>query len=199
MDVRLNTPLTREEAAALKADAVICAIGSDAVKPPIPGIDGPNVHPVEQVFRDPSLARGRTLILGAGLAGSELAIYLKELGKEVRVVEMGRGINDGGNSCHGRAVLDMFIQKKIDLRARTKALEITAEGVRCEGPEGEVFFPADTVVYAVGMKARTEEALGFWDTAPAFHMVGDCRSVGTILNATGTAHTAARFLGRFDS
>ena len=198
VEVRLNTPVTKADAAAMKPDAVICAIGSEAVKPPIPGIDGPNVCPVEEVFRDPSLARGRTLILGAGLAGSELAIYLKELGKDAELIEMGRGINDGGNSCHGRAVLDMFIQKKITLHANTKALEITPEGVRCEGPEGEVFYPADTVVYAVGMKARTEEALSFWDTAPAFHLVGDCKTAGTILNATGTAYTAARYLGRYD-
>ena len=45
---------------------------------------------------------------------------------------------------------------------------------------------------------RTEEALSFWDTAPAFHLVGDCKTAGTILNATGTAYTAARYLGRYD-
>ena len=198
VEVHLHTPLTKEEAAAMKADAVICAIGSDAVKPRIPGIDGANVFPVETVFRDPTLVRGKAVILGAGLAGAELAIYLKDLGRDVELVEMGPGINDGGNSCHGLAVLDMFIQKGITLRAKTKAMEITEKGVRCEGPEGEVFVPADTVIYAVGMKARTDEALTFYDTAPAFHMVGDCVTAGSILNATGTAYTAARYLGRYD-
>ena len=198
VEVHLHTPLTRDEAAAMKADAVICAIGSDAVKPRIPGIDGANVYPAEKVFRDPALVRGKAVILGAGLAGSELAIYLKDLGKDVELVEMGPGINNGGNSCHGLAVLDMFIQKGIRLRAKTRAVEITEQGVRCEGPEGEVFVPADTVVCAAGMKARTDEALTFYDTAPAFHMVGDCVTAGSILNATGTAYTAARYLGRYD-
>ena len=107
-------------------------------------------------------------------------------------------LNDGGNSCHGRAVLDMLIQHQIPAHYRTKALEITPEGVRCQGPEGEVFYPADTVVYAAGMKARTEEALSFYDTAPIFHIVGDCKQSSTILNATGTAYTAAKYLGRYD-
>ena len=198
VEVRLNTAVTRADALAMKADAVICAIGSDPVKPPIPGIDAPNVHSAVEVFRDPTLAKGKLLILGAGLAGTELAIYLKGLGKDAELVEMGFAMNNGGNSCHGLAVTDMLIQKKIPLHLRTKAVEITDRGVRCQAPEGEVFYEADTVIYAAGMKARREEALRFWDTAPAFHMVGDCRESSTILNATGTAYTAAKYLGRFD-
>ncbi|MBR5701473.1 MAG: FAD-dependent oxidoreductase [Oscillospiraceae bacterium] len=198
IDLRLNTPVTHDYAAALKPDAVICAIGSDVAKPPIPGLELPHVHSAVEVFNDPSLAGGKVLILGAGLAGTELSIHLALLGKESEIVEMGFMLNDGGNSCHGRAVLDMLIQHEIPVHYRTKALEITAEGVRCQGPEGEVFYPADTVIYAAGMKARTEEALSFYDVAPIFHIVGDCKQSSTILNATGTAYTAAKYLGRYD-
>jgi hypothetical protein len=53
------------------------------------------------------------------------------------------------------------------------------------------------VVYAAGMRARKEEALSFYDTARIFHMVGDCVNSSTILNATGTAYTAAKYLGRY--
>ena len=198
IDLRLNTPVNRAYALSLRPDAVICAIGSEAARPPIPGLDLPHVHSAPEVFARPDLARGKVLILGAGLAGSELSIYLSDLGKETELIEMGRGVNDGGNSCHGRAVLDMLLQHHIPLRPLTKALEITDRGVRCETPEGEVFIPADTVVYAAGMKARQAEALGFYDIAPIFHMVGDCLRSSTILNATGTAYTAARYLGRYD-
>ena len=198
IDLRLNTALTPESARALKPDAVICAIGSEAAKPPIPGLDRENVHSAVEVFTRPELAKGRTLILGAGLAGTELSIYLAGLGKETEIVEMAPMLNDGGNSCHGRAVLDMLIQHKIPVHYKTKALEIGPEGVRCQGPEGEVFYPADTVVYAAGMKARKEEALAFYAAAPIFHMVGDCKQSSTILNATGTAYTAAKYLGRYD-
>ncbi len=198
VDVRLNTELTRDDALALKPEAIICAIGAQTVKPPIPGLDAEHVHSAVEVFRNPELAVGKTLILGAGLAGSELAIYLSILGKEAELIEMGPAINDGGNNCHGRAVLDMILQHKIPMHLKTRALEITADGVRCEGPEGEVFYSADTVVYAAGSKAKTEEAMAFYDAAPTFCMVGDCKESSTILNATGTAYTAARYLGRYD-
>ncbi len=197
VEVRLSTAVTHDYALAQKPDAVICAIGSSVVKPPIPGIDGANVHAAVEVYADPSLAAGKVVILGAGLAGTELAIYLKDLGREVEVVEMGPGINDGGNSTHGRAVLDMILQKNIPVHVNTKAVEITSEGVRCEGPEGEVFYPADAVAYAAGMRARREEAMALYDVAPIFHMVGDCKTSSTILHATGNAYTAAKFLGRF--
>jgi pyruvate/2-oxoglutarate dehydrogenase complex dihydrolipoamide dehydrogenase (E3) component len=198
IDLRLNTPVNHAYALSLRPDAVICAVGSDVSRPPIPGLDRPNVHSAVEVFADPSLASGRILILGAGLAGTELSIYLADLGKKAEIVEMGPMLNDGGNSCHGRAVLDMLIQHGIPVHYRTKALEITPEGVRCRGPEGEVFCPADTVIYAAGMTARKEEALSFYNVAPVFHMVGDCRGSSTILNATGTAYTAAKYLGRYD-
>ncbi|MBR6521401.1 MAG: FAD-dependent oxidoreductase [Oscillospiraceae bacterium] len=198
VEVRRNTAVSHDYAAGLKPDAVICAIGSEVAKPPIPGLDGANVYTGVEVFTNPELAKGKLLILGAGFAGTELAIYLKGLGKEVEIVEMGGRINDGGNSCHSIAVMDMIIQNNIPIRYNTRAEEITDKGVRCTGPEGEVFIEADTVAYALGMKARKAEAMSFYDVAPVFHMVGDCVTSATILNATGTAYTAAKYLGRFD-
>ena len=197
VEVRLNTDVTHDYAAAIGADAVICAIGSAVVKPPIPGIDGPQVYSGVEIFTNPSLIRGKIVILGAGLVGTELAIYLKGLGYDVEIVEMGSDINDGGNPCHKIACWDMIIQKQIPLHLNTRAEEITPEGVRCVGPEGECFYPTATVAYAAGMRERRAEAMAFYDTAPTFHMVGDCRSSSTILNATGSAYTAAKYLGRF--
>ena len=198
VDVRMHTEVDRAYAEALRPDAILCAVGSDIAKPPIPGIDGPNVHSGVEVFSDPGLVRGKIVILGAGLVGTELAIYLKDLGHDPEIVEMAGTINDGGNSCHKRAVEDMIHQKAIPIHFHTRADEITPEGVRCTGPEGEVFYPADTVAYALGMKERWQEALSFADIAPIFYMIGDCRTSSTILNATSSAYTAARYIGRYD-
>ena len=198
VELRVNTDVTREYVLGEKPDAVIAALGSDVSVPPVPGIDRANVHSAVDVYRDPSLASGKVLILGAGFAGTELAIWLKDLGRDVEIVEMGPDISDGGNSCHKIAVWDMLLQKEIPVHFGTKAEEITEKGVRCSAENGDVFYPADTVVYAAGMKARTEEALSFNDTAPVFHLVGDCKRSSSIFHATSTAYTAARFLGRFD-
>ncbi len=199
VDVRMNTEVTPEYVKALKPDAIIAAIGSKPVTPNIPGIDGANVHQAIDVYNNVELAKGKVVILGAGFTGAELAIYLTDLGHKVEVVEMGPTLNDGGNDHHRDSVFDMLTQKKIEMHYNTKAVEITDKGVKCEGPDGEVFYEADTVIHAVGMKALHEEALVFEKSAPVFHMVGDCVKAATILHATSTAYTTARFLGRFSA
>jgi len=197
IDLRLATLVTPEYAAAEHPDVIIAAVGSNPIIPDIPGIDGANVYQAIEVYKNPSLAMGKTVIMGAGLAGTELAIYLKgEFGIDVELVEMLGDISAGDNHTHKMAVYDMIAQKSIPIHFRTKALEITSGGVKCQGPEGDVFYKADTVIHAVGMNPLQEEAMKFSRCAEVFHMIGECRKAANILFATSTAYTAARFIGR---
>ena len=199
IDLRLNTEVTPAYARREKPDVIIAAVGSRPLTPDIPGVDGPNVKKAADVFRTPSLAKGKIVILGAGFVGTELAIYLKDLGgTDVELVEILDGISDGGNTHHRMAVEDMLQQKGIPIRFNTKALEITENCVKCAGPDGAVFVPADTVVLAVGMRPLQEEAAAFDQCAPTFHMIGECRKVANIIAATSTAYTTAKYIGRFD-
>ena len=198
IDVRLNTDVTPEYAEIEKPDVIIAALGSEPVTPKIPGIDGKNVYQGIEVFENPGLAKGKVVILGAGLVGTELSIYLKsEFGIDSDIVEMLPGISTGGNHTHGSAVNDMIKQHNIQMHFNTKALEITADGVKCAGPDGEVFYPADTVIHAVGMRPLQENAMVFSDYAEDFHAVGECRKAANILFATSTAYIAAKYLGRY--
>ena len=198
IDLRLNTAVTPEYARTLQPDVIIAAVGSDPITPNIPGIGGANVYQAIEVFKDPSLVKGKTVILGAGFVGTELAIYLdNEFGIIADIVEMLGEISYGGNHCQKNAIDDMITQKNIPIHFNTKAMEITTEGVKCLGPDGEVFYNADTVIHAVGMSPAQEEALKFAQCANVFHMVGECRKAADILFATSTAHTAARLIGRY--
>jgi 2,4-dienoyl-CoA reductase-like NADH-dependent reductase (Old Yellow Enzyme family)/NADPH-dependent 2,4-dienoyl-CoA reductase/sulfur reductase-like enzyme len=197
--LRLNTEVTPEYARNQGFDVVIAAIGADPITPAIPGVGGSNVVQAMDVFKNPDLAKGKIVILGAGFVGTELAIYLKDLKNAgAEIVEMLDTISDGGNSHHRMAVEDMIIQKKIPIHFNTKAVEITSKGVKCQGPEGEAFFEADTVILAAGMRARQDEAASFNACAPTFHMVGDCRQAANIIGATSTAYTTAKYIGRYD-
>ncbi len=195
----MNTEVTPEYAKREKPDVIIAAIGSVPATPDIPGVNNPNVYQAVDVYKDPSLVKGKVLILGAGFVGTELAIYLKELSHpDVQIVEMLDTISDGGNDHHKTAVDDMINQKKIPIHFNTKAVQITDRGVKCLDSKGEVFFEADTVVLAVGMTALGEQAMRFYECAPTFHMIGDCRKAANILTATSTAYTTAKYIGRFD-
>jgi pyruvate/2-oxoglutarate dehydrogenase complex dihydrolipoamide dehydrogenase (E3) component len=106
-------------------------------------------------------------------------------------------ISDGGNSTHKMAINDMIAQKNIPIHFNAKAIEITHDGVKCLGQDGEIFYRADAVILAVGMKPLYDEALKFSLTSKDFHMIGECRKAANILYATSTAYAASRLIGRF--
>ncbi len=199
VEVRLNTEVTPEYAKQEKADVIIAALGAVPAVPKIPGICGANVQQAMDVYRDASLAKGKVVILGAGFVGVELAIYLDGLGIKSEVIEMSDGITDGGNDHHREALEDAVTRLQLPIHFNTKAVEITDSGVKCEGPDGEVFYDADTVIHAVGMRPLQDEALAFNKCAPTFHMLGDCRTAADIFAATSAAHTTAKFIGRYDA
>ncbi|MDR0838727.1 MAG: NAD(P)/FAD-dependent oxidoreductase [Oscillospiraceae bacterium] len=197
IDLRLGTTATPEAVEALGADVIISALGARAVKPNIPGIEGKNVVAAEEVFLNPELAGEKVVILGAGLVGVELGIYLSMLGRKVEIVEMLPGISDGGNALHTIALNVEINKYGIGLHFNTRAKKIDEKGVTGEGPDGEARYEADTVIYAVGQAARAEEASAFHDRAPQFWQVGDCLTPKNIMESTATAYTVARDIGRY--
>ncbi len=197
VEVRLNTAVTPALAEELQPDAIIAALGARPVKPAIPGIDGDNVVSAEEVYLRPELAGERPLILGGGLVGAELAVYLAGMGRKPAVVEMLDDISDGGNFLHVKGLKLEIARLGIPMHFGHKAAEITPEGAVCLDGEGKpVFFEADRVIYAVGQRPLQEEALALRFCAPEFCMVGDCVQPKNIANATAQAHDAAVNLGR---
>ncbi len=197
IDLRLNTAVTPEYAEAVGADVIIAATGARPVKPPIPGIDGANVLGAEYAYTHTDEVGQSVCILGAGLVGLELGIYLAILGKHVQVVEMAPEINDGGNFLHAIALRTELKKRQVKVDLNTRAMLIRADGVLCRQESGEKFFPADTVIYAVGQRPESDAALALRYCAPEFYQLGDCISPKNITNATGAAFQIACDIGRY--
>lgn len=199
IDVRLNTEVTAEYAKSVGADCIVAALGAKPVKPPIPGIDGKNVFLADDVYVNSDLAGDSAVILGGGLVGMELAIYLDLLGKKVQVVEMADGFHPFPNVLHGEAIVTHMEERGIMDCAHfsTKAVRIDEGGVWCETPEGEKYFAADSVIYALGQKALTEETIALHDCAENFYPVGDCVLPRNIAEANTAARIVAEDIGRY--
>ena len=190
IDVRLNTPVNPELVEALKPDAIIMAVGGAPIRPNIPGIDGANVVGVEEAFANPDLAKGKIVVIGAGNSGTELGIYLKELGKDVSVIEAKA---DAQQSRYTFKMAEVGLQTSVS----TTAKEIKTDGIVCDTPDGEKFIAADTVVLALGIRPLWEEVDALSSFAGEFYQAGDCRSPRTIIEATGEGWTMANLVGRF--
>lgn len=197
IEVRLNTPATKAVAEEIEPDAIIAALGARPVVPTfLKGYDLPHVLGAEEIYYHPEQAGHKVVILGGGLVGCELAIHLTQLGHEVTVLEMMDEPNFSGNFLHGEAVMAQIKQLGITLLTKTKAVEITADGVIGENADGQKHFPADTVVYAVGQRPVTDGLDELRGCAPEFYTVGDCNVPATIMKANKEAYYAARDIGR---
>lgn len=199
IEVRLNTEVTPELALSLQPDVIIAALGARPVVPEIPGIRGPSVFSAEQVYHDPELAGGSVVILGGGLVGVELAVYLAGLGRKVTILEMLDALNYTGARLQGY-VLDRKLEEcAVTVLTGTRATGITNGGVAAVsgvGGEGRLL-PADTVIYAAGMKPEREKAEALRTCAPEFYQIGDCLTVKTMLEANQSGYHTARDIGRY--
>lgn len=197
IEVRLNTEATGELAESIEPDVIIAALGARPVIPTfIPGYDRANVVGAEEVYYDLTKAGKKVVLLGGGLVGCELGIHLAINGRDVTILEMASTPNFAGNMLHGEAVMAQIGIYGIHLMTNTKAVEILENGVKAEGSEGEVFVEADTVIYAVGQRALSDEVDKLRFYAPEFYSVGDCNIPANIAKATKEGYYAARDIGR---
>jgi 2,4-dienoyl-CoA reductase-like NADH-dependent reductase (Old Yellow Enzyme family) len=129
VDVQLGTEVTQKLAIAIDADVIIAALGARRVIPDIPGIDAGNVHSAEEAFLHPERIGKRVAVLGGGLVGIELAIFLAGLGRKPTILEMAETLNDGGNPLHGLALINEMKKCDIEVLTCTRAEEIDQKGV----------------------------------------------------------------------
>ena len=124
------------------------------------------------------------------IGGIELGIYLKELGKDISIIEALESVDQG-------IYTPKIKENSLEIVAGTKAKEIRADGVLCDTSDGEKLFPADTVVLALGVKPLWEEVDALSSFAGEFYQAGDCREPRSIIAATGEAWTMANLIGRY--
>ena len=196
VDIKLNTEVTPEFVRAQSPDVIIAALGARPLIPNILGIDKAHVKSAEEMYYNVEKARKRVVILGGGLVGTELAIYLAKRGREVTIVEMAAQLDDGGNFLHGGAIKLELERLGVSVNLSVKAVKITDDAVVGEGVDGAQIFAADTVVYAVGQIPLRAEAEALRMLAPEFHQIGDCLNPKNILQATQQAYHIARDIGR---
>jgi len=192
VEIRLGIEVTPDYAANEGADVLIAALGAYPLRPPIPGLDGGNVFSAEEAYKNPEKVGNSVVIIGAGLSGVELAIYLSSLGRKTTIVETLDSINHGGNFQHLKAINTEVRKNGVEIYLNTKALEVNDKGVKCEGPDGTKEFYADTVVYATGQRPLWSDAERMSYCAPEFHMIGDCLAPKNIMSATSMAFSVAR-------
>ncbi len=191
VEIRLNTEVTKEYAEKEAPDALIIAVGSEPLLPPIPGLCGENVVLVNNYYLEKEKVGDEVVVFGGGLAGCECAIYLGMEGKTVRLVEMRDELAPDANVRH-RPLLLKEIEKYVTVYTGYRGLRVTEEGIVCEDKNGrEILVPGKSVICALGQKSRSGAVDALRDGAPYVAVIGDAARVSTITNAVYQGYHAA--------
>ena len=191
VEIRLNTEVTKEYAEKENADALIIAVGSTPLVPPIPGLDGDNVVVVNNYYKEKEKVGDNVVVMGGGLAGCECAVHLGQEGKKVSIIEMRDALAPDANVRH-RPLLLKEIDKYVDVHTGYKAVKVTEQGVVCEDADGnEVLVEGSSVICALGQRSRTDVVNELQDAAPFVRVIGDAAKVSTITNAVYWGYHAA--------
>jgi 2,4-dienoyl-CoA reductase-like NADH-dependent reductase (Old Yellow Enzyme family)/thioredoxin reductase len=190
--VELGSEATPESVERENPDALIVAVGAQPIVPRIPGIDLPHVIYAVDTYWEPERVGQRVVMIGGGLVGCETALHLVARGKQVTVVEMLDRLAGDASESHRIALLAMM-KDRLQSRTGLTCTEITPQGIRVRAKDGtEELIEADTVVYAVGLRAHADRALALCNAAPRqYFMVGDCLSARKVKQAVHEGFHAA--------
>ena len=181
--IRLGTPVTPELVATEKPDALILAVGSRPIVPPLPGIEGDNVIIVNDYYLEKDKVQDTVVVLGGGLAGCECAVHLGMEGKQVHLVEMRDTLAPDCNIRH-RPILMKQITDHVTAHTGLAGLRVTSEGLVCRTRDGrEELIPGKTVICAVGQRANRADVDQLRRSAPFVREVGDCVRPANITKA----------------
>ena len=133
----------------------------------------------------------RVVVIGGGTIGTELALELAERGKTVTLIEMSDTLSAKGNKLY-RIALHQHLRRCSTLTCllQSQVLEIKPDGVEVRTPQGIQQIPADHILLAVGLRSRAEVARQFYGITPNTVMIGDCKRVAKVIEATHDGYFA---------
>ena len=154
VQVELNSDVQAEDPRIEAADVVICATGSHAFLPPIKGIEH-GVTAVD-VLKGTVTAKKKTTIIGGGLVGCELAIWLSQHGSSVRIVEMADKLMSTGAPAdmNKQMIMELLEHHHVDIRLQAKLKEIREHGIVVEAQGSEQELTSDCTILALGYRSN---------------------------------------------
>jgi NADPH-dependent 2,4-dienoyl-CoA reductase/sulfur reductase-like enzyme len=198
---KLKIKVIKKEAAAqsiLKGgfDVVIAATGSSPVRPDIPGIESAAVTDALKVLDGSAKTGKKVAVIGAGLVGTEVGLFLAEQGKEVLFIEMMdtvmNGITFDEKQVYENRLRECRVSfhtgRRLESISGKKMVLIDRFGARAE-------MTADTIVLASGFRPNRDliDQLRSKSNVQVLE-VGDCVSPRKVFDAIHDGHLAAKLL-----
>lgn len=171
-------------------DTVILATGSLPLIPEIEGIGGKNVVTSWEVLKGKEVGE-RVIVAGGGMVGVETALFLSKRGKRVILIEMLDEIGRDAGSLNRARLKEELKETSIEVKCKTKLLEIGEKRVMVQGEGGTYGIPTETVVLAVGAKAEDSLQHSLEGKVLELYAIGDCVAPRKMIEAIHEAYHVA--------
>jgi len=197
VNVFLNTQATVEKIMEAKPDVVLLTTGAVPKVPEVPGIDRAKVATAIEVLKGKASVGKKPVIIGGGMVGCEVAVYLAQKGKKVTIIEMlPRVLNDMVHVHANREMLLKMLQESdITILTNIALDEVTESGVRVVDKNfNKREIPADSVIVATGLTPQDNLYQVLWEKVDQVYHIGDCVTPGRIMDAVWQAYGKARII-----
>ncbi|MBW1918690.1 MAG: FAD-dependent oxidoreductase [Deltaproteobacteria bacterium] len=189
----LNSEVTLKTITKEKPDVIVLSTGSIPIRPEVPGIEKPIVRTLSEAFSDDQVAGKRTVIVGGGATGCEVAHHLSETGSSVTIVEQLGKLAEQLESVTRKVLLQQLRENNVQFLTRHKLSKVEDNGVWLEGPDRvESFLEAEAVVIAVGNRPDNRLYEQLKGTEIPVYQIGDCLEPRTAKAAISDAALIGR-------
>ena len=179
-------------------DAVIVAAGAIPLAlADVPGIESARVTSAVQVLQGKAKVGQKVIVIGGGIVGTEVGLFLAEQGKEVVFVEMLDTFMNNITFDEKLVYEQRFRNLKTSVHTGKRLERVTGQGIIVMDRYGaRTTLTADTLVLAAGFTPNREliEDLKKESNIQVFE-VGDCVRPRKIFDAIHEGHLAAKLLG----
>ncbi len=196
VEVELSKEVSPEFLREENPDLIFVATGARPVIPQISGIEKPMVVTGVDLLLGKRGAGVQPVVVGGGLVGCEIALWLANQGKRVTIVEMLPELMSVAPLAPHQVrlmTLDLLAANNVNLFTNAKTKEVTNDGlvvIRNNSETAEI--EADTVVMAVGLRSNVELFRSLVGKFVRIYPLGDCREPKNIMNAIWDAYEVAR-------
>ncbi|MCG2777612.1 MAG: FAD-dependent oxidoreductase [Desulfobacterales bacterium] len=168
-EVSVNT--VKEE----NPDVVIVATGSLPSLPPIEGLDKDIVIPFAEVLNGGLQAQKKTVVIGGGPTGCEVAHHLSQNGCQVIIVEMLPKIGKPLESITKKVLLKQLQANHVEMLTECRLSRVEDNGVVVTGKDGkERFIEAGRVIITIGNRPDSRLYDQITTLGYEAHQIGDC-------------------------
>ena len=139
-----------------RGKAILLATGSSPARPPIPGIDSPNVYDSTGILNLETLPE-RVTIIGGGVIGCEFACFFGSLGIPVTVIEMLPEICPAVDPEVAKVLRQELTGRGVTFHLDAKVQSISPDVVQFETEKGMAEVDAGVVLMATGRSCNVQD------------------------------------------